>query len=229
MLPTDSHTPLAFYVASFGVTDFKRYCVHQVYTDHHSIGAPPEANSELAFDIVSPPSVDESTLRQSDAEVLRVFANVLKDCTQSNIMLQLSHHLLVDAILIYCQVPDDQRSKVCRQLVQKLKSVPNGAIGFVADEDEQLKRVWKLLSFTGSFSSVEKHLKRLPDWIGSDAAILAERAFKELEEIINLAGAENRGQKNRIFIQLNLIVGLENYETHSGFLFRFIYELIFEE
>lgn len=111
---------------------------------------------------------------------------------------------------------------------QKLKSVPTGVLGFV-NEDEQLKRVWKLLSLIGDFRGVKNHLNSLPDWIGSDAALLAENAFKELEEIVNLVGSQNMAQKNLIFIQLNLTVGLENYKTHSGFLFRFAYQLIFEE
>ena len=125
-------------------------------------------------------------------------------------------------VFIYCKIPDDQKSKVCRQLEQKLKNIRDKADGYLA-EDDQLQRVWKILNFIGSLSTVKPHLNSLPDWIGSDAGLLADKAFEELKEIINLAQSVSRGQKNSITISVNLAVGLENYETHSGCLFEFIY------
>jgi len=221
VLPRDSHTPFAYTVAAFDIDDFKRYCINQVYTDYH-IGPPPEATTELAFDIVSPSSTEEYNLRKSDVEVIRVISNVLRDCRQSSFVLQLNHHLLLEAVFIYCKVPDDQKSEVCHQLELKLRDIRDRADGYSA-EDDQFKRVWKILHFIGDLSAVEQHLNSLPDWIDSDAGLIAEKAFKELKAIINLAKFERRGRKNSMEMSVNLVVGLENYETRSGFLFEFIY------
>ncbi len=53
VLPVDSHTSLARYIASYNIKKLKRYCVNQVYRSDSSC-SPPESSSELSFDIVSP-------------------------------------------------------------------------------------------------------------------------------------------------------------------------------
>ena len=184
---------------------------------------PPEPiNTELAFDIVSASSSTAKALRQTDAEIIKVFDRVLnKDCQLSCAVLQLNHRLLIEAILIYFKVPLDLRSKTCRRLQKELRCRNK-------DASELLKRIMKILIFVkGSLNDVRSQLRGLTDWIGSEADALAEKAFGELKEIINYLSpsaitCQDDGLSCQIFLSLSF--GLEYYDTHSGFLFNFIRE-----
>lgn len=226
VLPTDSFTSFARHVASYEIIELKRFSINQVYqltNDARFSGQPPEPiNTELALDIVSTPSSTGKALRQADAEIIKIFDQVLnKDCQLSCVVLQLSHRLLIEAILIYFKVPLGMRSKACRRLQKELKCRNKGA-------SELLKIIMKILIFVkGSLNDVRSQLRGLPDWIGSEADSLAEKAFGELKEIINfLSSPANTGQDDCLSCQifLSLSFGLEYYDTHSGFLFNFIHE-----
>jgi len=104
VLPVNSYTSFAHHIASYGLIELKRFCIQQVYQREFHTGEPPEpSNTELALDIVSEPSSTSKTLRQADAEVIKVFERVLlKDYRLAYIELQLNHRLLIEAVLIYC-------------------------------------------------------------------------------------------------------------------------------
>lgn len=218
VLPVDSHTSLARYITSYNIRKLKRYCVNHVYRSDSS-GSPLEASTELAFDIVS--SEREAAY---DAQVIQLIANTLRDCKVKFVEIQMSHHLLVEALLVYCKVPADKRSKFCQRLKMK-----NGMIQSLVKEDfvtdAQLKLFLKLINIRGSFDGLITYFGRLPDWVESGAAALADEGFKELKEIINVYEEKNRKLRDvwRYPVRIKVNVGFENYETHSGFLFRFTY------
>ena len=116
VLWSDSHTPLVRHIATCNINTLTRYCINQVYVKG-SIGYPPEPTTELAFDIVTP-----SASRDADAKVIATFSRILQDCPFNPlpVFLQVSHHLLVEAILVYCGVPVDQQSTACHELTRKL-------------------------------------------------------------------------------------------------------------
>lgn len=230
VLPVDSHTPFARHVASYNIKQLMRYCVNQVYTSLELIGPPPEPISELAFDVVTPPS---SSLRQADAEVLQVFHKILQDFSLSSYVLQLNHYSLLKAIFVHCKVSENQHAKACSLLIRKLNKIRNGVDGLIVDEDdhqlnamfppESLELVLKLLKVCGDLNDVKTTLASFADWVGSEAAQLADEAFSELEEIINIF--RNKGSASSMCpISINLNIGIEYYRTHSGFLFSFIHQ-----
>jgi len=184
VLPTDSHTPFARYIATYNISEFKRYCVNHVYNEAlKNTGQPPEPSTELVFDIVTSKSSKASTLRQADAQVVQVISRVMKDCKLSSIEIQMSHHLLLEAILVYCKVPVHHRSEVLAQF-----DVNSGIISFVHDgfkglliKNSQIYNIWRLLHVRGSLSDVKSLFAGLPDWIGSGAALLANQAFNEFK------------------------------------------------
>jgi len=218
VLPVDSFTSLARHVVSHNIMELKRFSIHPVYVGDKYFGPPEPSNIDLAFDIVTP----NKSLRQADAEVIKVFEKVFKDCNLSSVVIQLNHRSIIEAILIYCKIAVDQRSQMCRQLREydHNRSSPSHAM---------LVPIWKLFDVTGNLSQVKAHLNSLPDWIGSESASLADGAFKELEEIIHhLSRANNqRGLSYKIVIHLK--TGIDNYDTHSGYLFSFIHQMGFKK
>lgn len=218
VLPVDSHTSLARYIASYSISKLKRYCVHQVYSPDSS-GSPPEPRTELAFDLAS-----SERKSSQDAQVIQLIANILRDCKKSFVVLQLSHHLLVEALLVYCQVPVDQRSNFCQHL-----KMERGAIKRLSSQDfisdDRLELFLNLVNMKRDLNGLKAYFGGLPGWVESGAAAIADEGFKELKEIISIYKAKNRNLKKRwrypVCIKVN--VGFENYDTHSGFLFRFTY------
>lgn len=215
----DSYTSFARHISTYNITDFKRYCVNQVFTDGVKYNALlQEPSTELAFDIVTPPSAKAVDLRRADAEVIQVIERVLKDCKLSYVVLQINHHLLIEAILVYCKVPLDRRSRILSQ--SNLKSeltqlVRDGLLTFL-----NLFTSFDLLKARGNLKEVKFKFENLPDWDGSEAALLANQAFNELEEIQNICQAKDKkGFMYPVFIDVS--VGHEYYETHSGFIFKF--------
>ena len=210
VLWSDSHTPLARHIATYNIQELKRYCINQIYKTG-SIGSPPEPTTELAFDIVT-----QSASPQADANVIATFSKILQDCpfTPLPVFLQVSHHLLVEAILVYCGVPVDQQSTACNVLIRKLgdKEACRDLFTFTRPLDQLLA----LISARGDLQDVKLYLTNLPSWEG-DAALLAEQAFTELEEIISQSKA--LGLQCPVFISVNTC--LELYDSHSGFVFRF--------
>jgi len=228
VLPVDSHTPFACHVASYDIKQLKRYCVNHVYTSLALIGPPPEPITELAFDVVSPPSF---SLRQADAEVLQVFHKILQDFPLPSYVLQLNHHLLLKAIFVHCKLPENQHAKACSLLMRKLNKIRNRVDGLIVDEDdhqlnamfppESLELVLKLVC--GDLSGVKTTLSSFPDWSGSEASKLVDDAFGELEEIINIF-RDKESSSSMCPVSINLNIGIEYYSTHSGFLFSFTHQ-----
>ncbi len=219
VLPVDSHTSLARYIASYNIKKLKRYCVNQVYRSDSS-SSPPESSSELSFDIVS-----SERKASHDAQVIQLIANTLRDCKVQFVVVQMSHHLLVEALLVYCKVPVEKRSKFCQSLKMK-----DGMIQRFTKQDsindDQLRLFLKLINLRGDLDLLMAYFRRLPDWAESGAAALADEGFKELKEIITIYEAKKQKLKRLVWrypVIIKLNVGFENYETHSGFLFRFTY------
>ena len=216
ILWADSYTPLARHITTYNIAELKRYCINQIYKAS-SIGNPPEPTTELAFDIVTP-----SASRQADAEVIVTFSKILQEC-QLPVVLQVSHHLLVKAILEYCGVPEEEQSMACHQLTQKIKNIEADLerynpidLTFTRNQTAP-DQLLSLFSARGELRAVQSYLIGLPDWQG-DIALLAEQAFTELDEIINQA--KSHGLHCPVYISVNTC--LERYDSHSGFLFRFI-------
>lgn len=231
VLPANSYTSFAHHIASYGLIKLKRFCIQQVYQRDFHTGEPPEpSNTELALDIVSEPSSTSKTLRQADAEVIKVFERLLiKDYRLGFIELKLNHHLLIEAALIYCKVPLDQRSKRCHELEKKFQALRDSNMKL--DSSSLSDPIAMLLSLQSSSLSILKAcLDSLPDWIGSESGNLADEAFKELGEIIKLLSRSSNRNGLNCPIVISLRTGLDYYDTHSGFIFSFITDLgdIFE-
>ncbi len=227
LLPGDSYTIFARHVASYNIiTELKRYCVSHVYNGLVTIGTPPEPSTELAFDIVSSSSAEPSELRKADAEVVQVIGNVLKDCGLPSVVIKLSHYSLLQAILTYCNIPSGgQRLNMCRKAKEELRNVQfNRPRGFNANLDAQMKSLLSLLIVHGSLDDVKSTLISLPDWVESEAASMADKAFTDLEEILrNIIGDDQEGYP----VYIDLSVGLDNYKNLSGFdgfIFNFVYQ-----
>lgn len=224
VLPNDSHTPFARHIASYNIkTELKRYCVSHVY-NCSLIGPPPEPNTESAFDVVSPPSAGSSELRKADAEVVQVIQNVLKDCGLPSVVIKLSHCSLLQAVLKYCNIPnDDQTAKVFRQAKEELERF-NRPREFLLDD--QMELLLSLFIIHGELNEVKTKLSNLPDWTKSEAASMAQKAFDELEGILsNLTRSEDDRESYRLYIDLS--VGIEKHNALSGFdgfLFNFVYK-----
>jgi len=219
VLPVNSHESFARHVAIYNIKEFKRYCVSQVYDDHH-VGPPPEPSIELAFDVVSS---SPALLRQSDAEIIQVFHKILQDFSLPSFVLHLNHHLLLKAIFMHCKVTEDQ--------IPKGSSIRDKVNGIIV-ENGQLKSMFppesselalKLLNMSGDLNYVKTKLTSFPDWVGSEAAKLANEAFNELEEIINIF-RDIESSSSMCPVSINLNTGIEYYRTHSGFLFSFIHQ-----
>jgi len=218
VLPVDSHTSLARYIVSYSISKLKRYCVHHVYSTGSS-SSPPGPSTELAFDLVS----CERKVAQ-DVQVIQLFANTLRDCEEKFVVLQLSHHLLVEALLIYCKVPADRRSEFCQHLKMKRGTIQRcSRQDFISEE--RLNLFLELINMKRDLNGLMTYFGRLPGWTESGAAVIADEGFKELKEIITIYKAKNRKLKKswRYPICIKANVGFENYDTHSGFLFRFTY------
>ena len=193
----------------------------------------PKPQTGLAFDIVT-----HSVSHQADAEVLVNCAKVLQDC-QLPVVLQISHHLLLKAVLVHCQVPEDAHSETCfevkRKLVERYSYLFGGTLNIIQrfiplqPYTPLMKQLLNLIDVTGSLEEVKSHLISTdvdPSHLSalsifgsnSKAAEMANHAFNELEQIITIA--KRIGLSSSIFVCLD--VGLENYYTHSGFVFRFI-------
>ena len=219
-LPSDSYTSLARYITSENISQLKRFSIDQVFPIHAFIGETPNSNLELAFDIVTP-----SASAQEDAQVLITISKVLHYC-RLPVILQLSHHSLLEAILVHCQVPENERSKACRELSTKFKHIYKGSdfmlknfsFSFSSTSSDNL---FNLMEVFGKVTDVQSYLSNLPGW-GGKSASLANEAFKHLNKIIKLftSQAKVEGIHCPIFICVN--TALDNYDTHSGMAFRFI-------
>ena len=84
VLPVDSYTSLARHIVSHNVMELKRFSIHPVYVGDRYFGPPEPSNIELTYDIVTP----NKNLRQADADVIKVFEKVFKDCKLSSIVIQ---------------------------------------------------------------------------------------------------------------------------------------------
>ena len=226
VLPMDSHTPFARHIVNYDITELKRYSINQVYQNYGFTDIPdsklefrpPRSQVDLAFDIVTP-----SPSRQTDAEVIVNFSKVLRDCGLP-VVLQISHHLLLKAILIHCKVRSEQETATCFQLNKKLADKYRNLFGHSYRETSTpqqhqqsplFEKLLKLLDIVGKIEDVRPCITNL---LRGRALELADQALTELQEIIT--EAKRMGLACPIFLCLN--VGLENYDTHSGLLFRFI-------
>ena len=120
-LPVDLQSPFARFVSRSSISWLKRYAVDVVFNERKLVGLHPKLIPELAFDIVTP---SPSSIF-SDAEVLSTFSDVLHDSRlrlNRPIILQLSHHLLLKAVLIHCGIPEEKRLDLCQILKTLSKS-----------------------------------------------------------------------------------------------------------
>jgi len=230
ILPLDSHTTsLAYHIAtSSAFYDAKRYSINQVY-DIENYRASCSASTELTFNIVTSSASATQGLRllKEDAQVVQLIAKVIRDCkiSLSSVELQMSHQLLVEAILVHFGVPFDQIATVARQIQEKLRCYPKGVIptfNGIADP-ESLKLFWMLINDVPcTLKMMRDRLNNLADWnINGATTSTADRAFTELENIAqNLLGSDDLEGLPPILINLSL--AFENYETYSGSSFKFI-------
>ena len=221
-LPYDSHSPLARFITTENVSHLKRYSVDQVFDKHVKVvkGFPPTSNLELAFDIVTP-----FASSKEDAQVMTTLSNVFYDCGLP-VILQISHHSLLEAILVHCQVPEEERSKACHELTTKYEYIYQSADYLVKNfvttfSCPSMENLLKFVEVSGKISDVKSYLMGLPGW-GSESVLLANQAFKNLKKIIAFLTKHNNKMGRHIPIVISVITAMENYDTHSGLVFRFI-------
>jgi len=217
-LPCDLHTPFARYISRSNISWLKRYTIDQVFGERKLVCLHPKSSLELAFDIVTPSPASVLT----DAEVLATLSDVLNDShlrINRPMMLQLSHHLLLKAVLIHCGIPEDKRWELCHIL--KTRSKSEGQIYSRTSKliipRQSIDMLTNLLELEGSVSKLTASLTNLLSRKG-EAASLAKQALHELEAIAN--HAEYMGQKSPYCIRID--VALQFYSTHSGIIFRFV-------
>lgn len=217
-LAADLQTPFARFISRSNITCLKRYCIDYVYSERKLVGLHPKSSPELVFDIVTP--TPSSAL--ADAEVLATISDVFCDHrlkVERKITLQLGHHLLLKAVLIHCGVPEEKRSELCHILKSRSKSegqVQNktAKLGIARQSVDMLLN---LLELEGSVGKVTAALTNLSSRKG-EAAALAKQALQELDAIV--IHAECMGLRNSIGIRID--TALQNYNTHSGMVFRFV-------
>ena len=217
-LPVELQTPFARFISRSNISWLKRYCIDVVYSERKLVGLHPRSSPELAFDIVTPSPGSVLT----DAEVLSTFSDVFYDFRlrlNRPVVLQLSHHLLLKAVLIHCGIPEEKRSDLCQILktLSKSEGQLQSRTAKLAIPRQSIDMLVSLLQLEGSLTKITSSLTSLLNRKG-EAASLAKQALYELDAIIAIA--EHMGQKSSISIRLN--VALSSYATHSGFVFRFV-------
>lgn len=138
---------------------------------------------------------------------------------ERKITLQLGHHLLLKAVLIHCGIPEDKRPELCQILKSRSKSegqVQN-KIAKLAISRQSVDMLLNLLELEGSIPKVTAALTNLSSRKG-EAACLAKQALHELDAIVT--HAECMGLRNSFSIRID--TALQNYNTYSGMVFRFV-------
>ena len=218
-LAWDLLSPFARYVArSPNLTWLKRYSVGHIYSERKCVGLHPRESPELAFDIVTP----GPSSQLSDAEVIATISDVFHDSRlrlNRPVHLELSHHLLLKALLIHCGIPDDKRADVCKILkfCGQSEGQLQSRIAKLAIPRQSIDTLLSLIAVEGPLNKVAAALTNVTNRKG-EAASLAKQAFHEMEVIV--AHAECMGLKSPATVQIELAV--HHYSSYSGIIFRFV-------
>lgn len=216
----DSQTPFARFIARSNTNWLKRMSVTQVYSEKAKSSGTvhPKLSTELAFDIVTP-----SPSLLSDGEVIATLGDILLDArlaANRPIILQISHCLLVKAILLHCAIPKEKHARVCHVLKDAiLKSEGDLPCGSAMAEWLRLpvqvaETMLSLLQMEGTSAGIRQYLNGVIR--PGEAADLVEKALNDLDCAVDHAVEISPKIDSSVHIKLAL-------QDHiSGVTFRFI-------
>lgn len=107
-LPHDLRVPFIKQIALAGRNRMRRYSVGQVYREKKVFNFHPRQLHECAFDIITPTPGNLLV----DAELISIAFEISAELNPKIVSFRLNHTSLLQAILLYCNVPTDKYHEV---------------------------------------------------------------------------------------------------------------------
>ncbi|XP_014673320.1 PREDICTED: eukaryotic translation initiation factor 2-alpha kinase 4-like [Priapulus caudatus] len=222
-LPLDLRVPFARYIARNSVSSLKRYCVEKVYRDRKIFGCHPRELTECVFDIVT----SSAASLVADAEVLSVVCEIVDQfpvLQTRSYHIKLNHALLLKAILMHCDIPEELHNDVFTILneskVEKLSCFQvQTKLCNLSLSDKSVTMLYNFIDVEGPLNKIVSMMRTITKRSG-EAGVLAKQGLHELEIIQN--HLTHFGAKIQVFVNLGLVLSVQYY---SGMFFQFAREM----
>lgn len=229
VLPYDLRSPFATWAAINGITPMRRYSIERVYREKKAFNFHPKQLHECAFDIIN----ENPGNLLVDAEVLTIAYRISAEFTvlkEMNVTIRMNHTKLLEAILIHCNVPKEKNKELYKLIGDFIENKLtrfqlNSAVSSLLPKNCNTTILIELMltecpigakkSVTGT--ALKAFLKGR-----SEAASLANGAYRELEHVINLA--EQMGVSCPINLNAGIVKFLEK-SSPSGIIWHLVADL----